>query len=80
MANDAAAMSIAEVFVPRLSERSRSVMVAFSLVFTMKMPAIDRKMPMAAMAIGAITARNCIPGFIAKAVAPSAAVLSMLPQ
>ena len=78
--NVATAISPAETLVPRPSERSKSRMVASSLVRTVKMPIKDRKMPTEAIIIGATTALSCISMFIAKAVAPSAAVERILPQ
>ena len=73
-------MRMAEAFVPTPSEWSRSFIVAPSFVRTMKMPMSERKMPTAAMIIGAITAFTCMAGTAAKAVAPRAAVERMLPQ
>ena len=76
----AKAIRTAEVFVPRLSEPSRSFIVAPSLVLTRKIPMRERNTPTAAMIIGAMTARSCMSSFMAKAVAPSAAVERILPQ
>ena len=76
----ATAMRTALTLVPSPSEWSSSFIVAPSFVRTMKMPMSDRKMPIAAMTIGAMTARSCMSPFMAKAVAPRAAVESMEPQ
>ena len=73
-------MSTALTFVPSESERSKSFIEAPSLVLTKNMPISDKKIPTAAIIIGAITALSCISGFNAKAVAPKAAVDRMLPQ
>ena len=80
MTNVATAMSTALTLVPRPSEWSNSFIVAPSFVRTIKMPMSERKMPMAAIIIGAMTARSCISPFMAKAVAPRAAVDSIEPQ
>ena len=76
----ATAMSAALTLVPRPSEWSSSFIVAPSLVRTRKMPMSERKMPIAAITIGAITARSCMSAFMANAVAPSAAVDRIEPQ
>ena len=76
----ATAMRAALTLVPRPNEWSNSFIVAPSLVRTKKMPMSERKIPMAAIIIGAITARSCISPFIAKAVAPKAAVDNIEPQ
>ena len=77
----AMAMSTAAVLVPRPSERSRSFICAPSFVRTRNMPSRLRKMPMAAMSMGAMTALSCMsPAADAKAVAPRAAVLRIEPQ
>ena len=78
--NDAMAISTADTLVPMPNERNRSFIVAPSLVFTMNIPMSDRKMPTEAIIIGAITAFICMSPLRAKAVAPRAAVLRMLPQ
>ena len=80
MTNVATAIRPAARFVPIPSERSRSRMVAFSLVFTANIPMSERKIPTEAIIIGAITALSCISTFMANAVAPSAAVERILPQ
>ena len=73
-------MSIALTLVPSESERSKSFIEAPSLVLTRKMPINDKKMPTAAIIIGATTALSCISAFMANAVAPKAAVDRILPQ
>ena len=73
-------MSPALTLVPRPSEWSNSFIVAPSLVRTKNIPISERKMPMAAIIIGAMTARSCMSPFIAKAVAPKAAVDNIEPQ
>ena len=80
MANVATAISTALTLVPTERDVSRFFIVAPSLVFTIKMPIRDRKMPTAAIIIGAMTALSCMSGLRAKAVAPRAAVLRILPQ
>ena len=47
-------------FVPKANEASRSFIFAFSLVRTAKIPIIERRIPTAAISIGAITALNCM--------------------
>ena len=78
--NVATAIRPALTLVPRPSELRSSFIVAPSLVRTRKMPMSERKMPMAAITIGAMTARSCMSPFMAKAVAPSAAVERIDPQ
>ena len=80
MINVATAIRHADTFVPKLNECNKSRMVAPSFVFTMYIPANERNIPTAAMSIGAITALIWMSALKAKAVAPRAAVLSMLPQ
>ena len=74
-------LGTAAVLVPRPSERSRSFICAPSFVRTRNMPSRLRKMPMAAMSMGAMTALRCMsPAADANAVAPRAAVLRIEPQ
>ena len=82
MRNVAAIISTELRFVPRDSAASRFFMEAPSLVRTAKMPAMDSKMPTAAISMGAMTALNCITvsPVSMKAEAPSAAVERMEPQ
>ena len=80
MTNVAIAISTALTFVPNERERKRSFIVAPSLVLTKKIPINDKKIPTAAIIIGATTALTCIVGFMANAVAPRAAVERILPQ
>jgi len=47
-------------FVPTASEPNNSFMPAFSFVLTEKIPIMERRMPTAAINIGAITALNCM--------------------
>ena len=74
------AINIALTFTPLFKESINSLMVASSLVLTIKMPNIDKNTPMAAIIIGANTAFCCIVGFRTNADAPSAAVESIEPQ
>ena len=81
MAKVAMAMRIALTFVPSESERSRSFIVAPSLVRTRKMPNNERNTPTAAISIGAITALSWISRpATPKAAAPRAAVDNTEPQ
>ena len=73
-------MSPALTLVPRPRDFNSSFIVAPSLVRTKNIPISERKMPMAAIIIGAMTARSCMSPFIAKAVAPKAAVDNIEPQ
>ena len=77
---DAAAISMAETFVPSPRDLSRSFIVAPSLVRTRNIPISERNIPTEAIIMGAMTALSCISILKAKAVAPRAAVLRMLPQ
>ena len=82
MTNVATTMRAELRLVPTDSEPSRSLMVAFSLVRTAKMPMMESRMPTAAISIGAMTALNCMavsPEW-RNAAAPSAAVERMEPQ
>ena len=76
----AMAISTALTLVPNDSDFSSSFMPAPSLVRTRKMPMSDRKIPTAAMIIGAMTAFSCMSPFMANAVAPKAAVDRIEPQ
>ena len=81
MANVAPAIRMALTLVPTDSERSRSFMVAPSLVRTRNMPSSDRNTPTAAISIGAMTARSWISSpATPNAAAPKAAVDSTEPQ
>ena len=77
---EAMAISTALTFVPSPKAWSNSFIVAPSFVRTRKIPMSERNIPTAAIIIGAMTARNCMSPFKAKAVAPSAAVERILPQ
>ena len=78
----ASAMSSELKLTPTPSERSSWRIVAPSFVRTRKMPTIERRMPTAAISIGASTALSCIASLPdeAKAAAPRAAVARIEPQ
>ncbi len=75
-----AAIKNALTFTPLLSDLIRSFTVAFSFVFTRKIPIIERNTPIPAMIMGAKTALCCIAGSNIKAEAPRAAVERIDPQ
>ena len=76
----AMAISTAATLVPRLKDFSKSFIVASSLVRTKKIPIRLKKIPTAAIIIGATTALSCMSPLATKAVAPNAAVDKILPQ
>ena len=87
--NVAPTISTELMLVPTASEPSRSLIEAFSLVFTVKMPMMESMMPTAAISMGAITALSCrataasspiTEAAPAAAAAPSAAVARIEPQ
>ena len=80
MAKVATAIKAALTLVPLLSEPRSCFVVAPSLVRTIKMPSNERKIPTAAISMGAMTALNCMSLCMEKATAPRAAVERILPQ